>query len=192
MAKHVSPKIALLGGLIFIGLLGSFGFFVYQVLTSQPSKDAVIWDESILYLSPLAIEGQDIYKQQNCGQCHNQTSDSGLLVSGMTFAAKFPFQANQLQQLNLADYLTGANAGQSPSHEPVYIQLATQFISGSHTQAKLIANTMDAASYDLNTLVQASAQTAGMPKIQALNQYLKESAVASGCQFLSPTNPCKR
>lgn len=192
------------GLLAVITILGGCLFFVYAHLQPRGQDSSQIANAG-RDLSPLALEGRDVFNDYKCASCHaNENLTLPLLMAGVVFAPKFPFALRELEPKALRLYLTSPvqvldsssqdidsptdAANQKISmlidenaldevlvHVPAYEQLATTYLDGTEVQAKMLAIN-NQDQFNKQELVQTSADIAGTLKIDALIAYLRETA----------------
>lgn len=181
------------GIITFIMVLAACGFLIVSKNKTQnvPAEIIITSDEK-KRLSPLALEGRDIYTHLGCPQCHQGTTiDASLVLAGGLFASSFPFREEQLNNIDLDTFLTGKtleeshlpfDLGTEPSdellaHTPLYPQLNKKQLMGYTIQAKMIASTERGDDYSHEEMVKASAEIAGSTEMEALRAYLDETAI---------------
>ncbi len=185
----------IIGIITFVMVLAACGFLIVsknkiQDIPAETSIDAMNIKPQLL--TPLALEGRDIYTHLGCPQCHQgKTIDASLVLAGGLFASSFPFREEQLKNIDLNTFLTGKtleeshlpfNLGTEPSddllaHTPLYPQLNKKQLMGYTIQAKMIASTERGDAYSHEEMVKASAEIAGSTEMEALKAYLDETAI---------------
>lgn len=181
---------ALLSSAIFTTLMASHLLFIGKL---HPNKNA---QPMAVHLSPLGLEGRDLFNSVGCAHCHSSTSPAlSHIIAGASFAPQHPFTiTNSMDHSQLQDYFLGPGnltsskqSGDEPLyHKPSYQHLHQRRLNSSDTQQKMLAvqtTQVDRDEVSTNELVTASISTAGATELEAILQYLRETSVKLTAPF---------
>jgi|GEM_PF-6214869 len=182
-AAHCSNQIYSLFGIILL-VAGIYASLIHQ-------RELIPEDLAAqqAHLSPLALEGKDVYGSQGCASCHQGTGsiDMSRIMAGTLYAPSFPFKLNGVHFDQLEYFLTGRLPEKSNTytinedllnHIPDYNFLKKRLINSAVTTAKLvqIQSQHKTSVYSQQEILMASSLTAGKTELEALIIYLLEAA----------------